>query len=412
MKETGSKTIMCSVLFLDIVEYSKRSVAGQISLKDRFNSYLSAAICNVPIADRIILDTGDGAAVNFLGDIEDALKTALSLRESFLNQPSDADPPLLVRMGINLGPVRLVMDINGRPNVVGDGVNVAQRIMGFAEPDQILLSRSYYEAVSHLSSRYTGMFHYEGSRTDKHVREHEVYAIGRSGDEAVQQTPGGNTDEPASNNPVEAPERGKPVLNDSGSLSGRFEPADARRHAIFIAAIALSVVLVGVLAFKFNRHDKPPAPPSVEPVQAVVKHAPPHAEDRAADASVIQPAGTAKPDTKPVGSKAGGKKKNDQDKPPNIKPDTRKHEPASKEMPIAAMGGSSKAHVTVSCQNDEALVFVDNVQKGKANFGVVNMEVSPGKHTVLARHASGIMYTQKIDLAAGNTAHIKPSFCD
>jgi class 3 adenylate cyclase len=186
MEERGNKTIMCSVLFLDIVEYSKKSVAGQISLKDRFNSYLSEAIRDVPMTDRIILDTGDGAAINFLGDVEDALKAALSLRESLLNEAPDVDPPLLVRMGINLGPVRLVRDINGQPNIVGDGINVAQRVMGFADVAQILVSRSYYDAVSRLSPQYAGMFHYQGSRTDKHVREHEVYAIGYPGDKTTR----------------------------------------------------------------------------------------------------------------------------------------------------------------------------------------------------------------------------------
>src|SRR3989338_8604914 len=186
MKERDNKTIMCSVLFLDIVEYSKKSVAGQISLKDRFNSYLSAAISSVPITDRIILDTGDGAAINFLGDVEDALKTALSLRESMLNEDASIDPPLLVRAGINLGPVRLVRDINGQPNIVGDGINVAQRVMGFADVGQILVSRSYYDAVSRLSPEYAGMFHFQGSRTDKHVREHEVYAVGHVGEKSTE----------------------------------------------------------------------------------------------------------------------------------------------------------------------------------------------------------------------------------
>ena len=92
MEERGTKTIRCSVFFLDIVEYSKKSVAGQISLKDRFNSYLSAAIRDVPMTDRIILDTGDGAAINFLGDVEDALKAALSLRESLLTEDPNIDP--------------------------------------------------------------------------------------------------------------------------------------------------------------------------------------------------------------------------------------------------------------------------------------------------------------------------------
>jgi hypothetical protein len=184
MAEPVAKTIICSVFFLDIVEYSKKSVSGQISLKERFNAFLSAAISGVPVTDRIILDTGDGAAISFLGDVEDALRASLSMRKSLLSEEGLADPPLLVRMGVNLGPVRLVKDINGQPNIVGDGINVAQRVMGFSEPGQILVSRSYYDAASRLSQDYAGMFHYEGSRTDKHVREHEVYAIGYPGDMA------------------------------------------------------------------------------------------------------------------------------------------------------------------------------------------------------------------------------------
>ncbi|MBU1426620.1 MAG: adenylate/guanylate cyclase domain-containing protein [Gammaproteobacteria bacterium] len=182
MEERGNKTIICSVFFLDIVEYSKKSVAGQISLKERFNAFLSIAIRDVPVNDRIILDTGDGAAISFLGDISDALHAALSMRSSLLNEGVRMEPPLLVRIGVNLGPVRLVKDINGQPNIVGDGINVAQRVMGFSDPGQILVSRSYYDAVSRLSPEYAGMFHYQGSRTDKHVREHEVYAIGYPGD--------------------------------------------------------------------------------------------------------------------------------------------------------------------------------------------------------------------------------------
>lgn len=182
MEQRGNKTIVCAVFFLDIVEYSKKSVTGQISLKERFNAFLSIAIRDVPVADRIILDTGDGAAISFLGDIEDALRAALSVRSSLLGEGVRMEPPLLVRMGINLGPVRLVKDINGLPNIVGDGINVAQRVMGFADPGQILVSRSYFDAVSRLSHEYAGMFHYQGARTDKHVREHEVYAIGYPGD--------------------------------------------------------------------------------------------------------------------------------------------------------------------------------------------------------------------------------------
>jgi hypothetical protein len=83
-----------------------------------------------------------------------------------------------VRLGINLGPVRLMRDVNGQINMIGDGINVAQRIMSFAVPNQLLVSRSFYEVVSCLSRDYASLFQYEGARTDKHVRAHEVYAVG------------------------------------------------------------------------------------------------------------------------------------------------------------------------------------------------------------------------------------------
>src|SRR6266581_2344048 len=179
MPDYTNRTFICSVLFLDIVEYSARTVAEQIRLKERFNAVLMEAITGVATDDRIILDTGDGAAVSFLGDPEDALFAGMSLRDAVPGQQELASggPRLQVRVGVNLGPVRLVKDINGQPNIIGDGINVAQRVMSFAEPGQILVSRSYYDVMAHLSEDYAKLFHYEGAKTDKHVREHEVYAI-------------------------------------------------------------------------------------------------------------------------------------------------------------------------------------------------------------------------------------------
>lgn len=273
MEQRGNKTIVCSVFFLDIVEYSKKSVSGQISLKERFNAFLSIAIRDVPVADRIILDTGDGAAISFLGDIEDALQAALSVRSSLLGEGVRMDPPLLVRMGINLGPVRLVKDINDQPNIVGDGINVAQRVMGFADPGQILVSRSYYDAVSRLSQEYAGMFHYQGSRTDKHVREHEVYAIGYPGDFTTTQRGVQIDDE------IEHAEGVQKIV----ALSKRYwyeflrQAAGYERHAVAvfkratkqqrvaIIGVAVLVVATSVLAVYKLAHRSEP-----EPAKAVV----------------------------------------------------------------------------------------------------------------------------------------------
>jgi class 3 adenylate cyclase len=169
MAESAGRTLVTSVLFLDIVGYSKTSVAEQMSVKQTFNEALAKSLKPIPQHERLILDTGDGAAVTFLGNPEDALFCGLMLQHF----PSS----VRMRMGINLGPVRLVKDVNGQTNIIGDGINVGQRVMSFAEEGQLLVSRSFYEVVSRLSDQYDNLFEHVGERKDKHVRAHEVYNV-------------------------------------------------------------------------------------------------------------------------------------------------------------------------------------------------------------------------------------------
>ncbi|MDO8293549.1 MAG: adenylate/guanylate cyclase domain-containing protein [Gallionella sp.] len=417
MEERDNKTIMCSVLFLDIVEYSKRSVTGQISLKDRFNSYLSAAISSVPITDRIILDTGDGAAINFLGDVEDALKTALSLRESMLNEDASIDPPLLVRAGINLGPVRLVRDINGQPNIVGDGINVAQRVMGFADVGQILVSRSYYDAVSRLSSQYAGMFHFQGSRTDKHVREHEVYAIGYPGDKTTPLASAHGAAEQAPEHRAGMPWHVK-FGAVAGGLVGRFKQAGPRQRALYAGTVAISVALIGALALKLAHNGEAPVLPGadqvqaasgIQPVSAVASAAPaaPRAESKAAGAG-----STAKPG---VGGKADSKKAGDQVKHPASHPKTKEPASTDKKTWLETIQGDvepgKEAYLSISCKEGTQL-FVDGAEKIKVVPTGLTVAVTPGVHKIIVTGKSGALYTKNIDLMPGKTVYIKPNFCD
>ena len=417
MKERDNKTIMCSVLFLDIVEYSKKSVAGQISLKDRFNSYLSAAISSMPLTDRIILDTGDGAAINFLGDVEDALKTALSLRESMLNEDPSIDPPLLVRAGINLGPVRLVRDINGQPNIVGDGINVAQRVMGFADVGQILVSRSYYDAVSRLSPQYAGMFHFQGSRTDKHVREHEIYAIGYPGDKMAQLASAKKTAEHHADMPWHVK-----LGAVAAGVVGRFKQAGPGQRALYAGAVAISVALIGALVLKLAHDGEAPVLPSadqaqvasgVQPVSAVASVAPaaPHAESKTAGTG-----SAAKPDTKKsVEGKTDSKKAGDQVKHPATQPKAKEPASTDKKTWLEKIQGGAEpgkeAYLSISCKEGTQM-FVDGAEKGKIIPTGLTVAVPPGKHRVIVTSKSGALHTQNVDLEPGKTVHIKPNFCD
>ena len=185
LKFSTNRTIICSVLFLDIVEYSKKPVVEQIKLKQRFNELLAESLKDISAGDRVILDTGDGASVGFLTDPEDALFVALSVRDAMKNEQESNMPDLRVRMGINLGPVKIIKDINNQYNLIGDGINIAQRIMSFSDPGQLFVSRSYFDVVSCLSQEYAQLFQYKGARADKHIREHYVYSVEHTGTQSM-----------------------------------------------------------------------------------------------------------------------------------------------------------------------------------------------------------------------------------
>lgn len=175
MAQPMEKTVIATVLFLDIVGYSRQPVGQQLTWKADFNDTISQLLAAGSEQDRIVLDTGDGAALCFLDNPEDALELAMRLRERA--RASEGELEYQLYMGINLGPVKIVRDLNQHRNLLGDGINVAQRVMSFAQPNQILVSRSFYDIAAYLTRRDRSIFHYRGIQADKHGREHEIYEV-------------------------------------------------------------------------------------------------------------------------------------------------------------------------------------------------------------------------------------------
>jgi PEGA domain len=377
MKERGNKTIMCSVLFLDIVEYSKKSVSGQIALKTAFNAILSEAIRAVPLNDRIILDTGDGAALSFLGDVEDALKVALILREKWLSEGAQIDPPLLVRMGINLGPVRLVRDINDQPNIVGDGINVAQRVMGFSEPGQVLVSRSYHDAVSHVSSEHASLFKYQGSRTDKHVRDHEVYEITQANTAFL-----------------------------ATAVSADTKKSTAPNSALRYGGVALGLILAVVMGVIFWPKNEPQPAPIL----------PPQAAPLLASQPVVTPPPLVpekpliEPKVESVFIAA---------KPPSSKPEGAKLNDSKAEKTKKMARTRSVEETTPMLASPPALlslavapwgeVYLDGRMQG-VSPPLAELQVLAGKHEIEIRNSTFPHYLQSITVGAGETIKIKHKF--
>jgi hypothetical protein len=162
---------------MDIVSYTKFDVEEQMAVRKHYYALVDDILGNYCNDDYITLDAGDGMAVCYTGDPEDVLIMAINLRDEFIAlQQSDDNIKYKVRLGINLGPVKIV-ELQGEKRVIGDAINVANRVMSFAGDNQLLVSRSYFDVVSNVSKEYMNMFKYLGVHEDKHVRKHAVYEV-------------------------------------------------------------------------------------------------------------------------------------------------------------------------------------------------------------------------------------------
>jgi len=92
---------------------------------------------------RIVETTGDGVLLEFASVI-DAVECAVAVQTLMAerNQGVPEDRRMLFRIGINLGDIL----IEGE-DILGDGVNVAARLEGIAEPGGICISSSAYEQI-------------------------------------------------------------------------------------------------------------------------------------------------------------------------------------------------------------------------------------------------------------------------
>jgi class 3 adenylate cyclase len=364
--ESAGRTLVCSVLFLDIADYSQRPVAEQLQLKQAFNQALAAALEQVAARDRIILDTGDGAAITFMGDPEDALFAAMAMRDLAASVP--------VRLGVNLGPVRLVKDLNSQMNIIGDGINVAQRVMSFSRPGQLLVSRSFYEVVSCLSRDYASLFRHEGSRTDKHVRAHEVYAV-------VGATPA-----PKRLDQVEASaETNAPGA--VGWLKGT-GPFGLRHSALLAAPLLFLLIIAGGVGAR-----------AVMPEPVVAKPAPAK--------PVVKPLATPV-EPPPVAAPAGGGAAAPEElrKKPIARVEQTPEKPASEKPAAAAPKGPGRLEIAVAPWGD---VLIDGKKRGRTPPLLV-IDVPAGAHTIEIRNATSPAHTARVEVKPGETIRIQHRF--
>jgi TolB-like protein/class 3 adenylate cyclase/Tfp pilus assembly protein PilF len=136
------------VLFIDIVGYSKLLVDQQRRLLEVLNEIVRGTeqFHKAEVNNRLItIPTGDGMALVFYNTPEAPVECALEISRALKEHPK-----LKLRMGVHSGAVSGVVDVSGRANIAGAGINVAQRVMDCGDTGHILLSKHVAEDLEQL----------------------------------------------------------------------------------------------------------------------------------------------------------------------------------------------------------------------------------------------------------------------
>src|SRR5437870_4671790 len=131
------------VLFTDIVGYSKLPIHQQRAVVERLNEIVRGTdeFQAAETAGRLIkIPTGDGITLVFYHSPEAPVECALEISRALKKHPE-----LQLRMCIHSGPVSGVIDVTGKANVAGAGINMAQRVMDCGDAGHILLSKHVAE---------------------------------------------------------------------------------------------------------------------------------------------------------------------------------------------------------------------------------------------------------------------------
>ncbi len=173
MEAPGTQRRLAAILVSDMVGYSRLIAKDEEGTLARQHLHRKELIDPTIAAyhGRIVKSTGDGLLVEF-PSVVDAFRCAVTIQLAMPER--EAQQPeaqrIIYRVGINSGDIVLE---DG--DIYGDGVNIAARLEGLAEPGGICVSRSVFDQVK---GKATSEFADLGARQVKNIAEPiQVYRV-------------------------------------------------------------------------------------------------------------------------------------------------------------------------------------------------------------------------------------------
>src|SRR5712671_2851323 len=135
---------LAAIVAADVAGFSRLMGLDEVGTAHTLREHRAASDALVKKhGGRIVKTMGDGVLLEF-PSVVDAVECAVAV-QAVMAERNDAVPQdrrMLYRIGINLGDILIEGD-----DILGDGVNVAARLEGIAEPGGICLSSSAYDQV-------------------------------------------------------------------------------------------------------------------------------------------------------------------------------------------------------------------------------------------------------------------------
>ena len=135
---------LAAIFYADVAGYSRLTGDDEDATHRRLRDYLDLIADNVEARQGQIMHyAGDAVLAQFPAAV-DALSSAVDIQTTLSEKNKDLseDRKVHFRIGVNLGDI-----IEDRGDIYGDGVNVAARLEGLAEPGGICISESVHTTV-------------------------------------------------------------------------------------------------------------------------------------------------------------------------------------------------------------------------------------------------------------------------
>ena len=145
MAEKYAQRRLAAILVADVVGYSRLMGEDEEGTLEALTAHRTELIepCIAEHRGRVVKTTGDGLLAEF-ASVLDSIRCAVAIQEGMAdrNIATSDDHRIEFRIGVNLGDV-IVQD----NDIYGDGVNVAARLEGLAEPGGVHISGDAYRQV-------------------------------------------------------------------------------------------------------------------------------------------------------------------------------------------------------------------------------------------------------------------------